>query len=99
MVSARSKGSDEVDFIESEKATTGGAALTEISEDTVIATGLSPGSAVITATPAGWRRKASRKALVIGCGAFIDISLYGLGGKAGRHPPSGPSDYFFSIRS
>ena len=52
MVSAGSKGSDEVDFIDSEKATTGDAALTEISEDTVIATGRSPGSAVITAPPA-----------------------------------------------
>ncbi|BCH00828.1 hypothetical protein MesoLj131b_28270 [Mesorhizobium sp. 131-2-5] len=99
MVSARSRGSDEVDFIESEKATTGGAALTEISEDTVIATGLSPGSAVITATPAGWRRKASRKALVIGCGKLIDVSQLHFEKEAGRRPPPGPSDYFFSIRS
>lgn len=99
MVCARSKGSDEVDFIDSENATTGGAALTEISEDTVIATGLSPGSAVITATPAGWWRKASRKALVIGCGKLIDISLLQHEKGAGRRPLSGPCDYFFSIRS
>ncbi len=62
MVSARSRGSVEFERADKEKAITGGAALTEISDEIVSATGQSPGSAVTTATPAGWWRKAVRKA-------------------------------------
>jgi hypothetical protein len=67
IVSAWRRAAEDPDLADREKATTGGAALTEMRDDTVTATGRLPGFAVITATPAGWLRKASRKAFVMGC--------------------------------
>ena len=57
-VSARTSARALDDASDRENAIVGGAALTEITELTVRATGSSPGSPVMIVTPAGWWRKA-----------------------------------------
>src|SRR5699024_12315257 len=58
---------------EAEKAMVGGLASTEQTEVAVMATGPSPGSAVTSATPAGWLRKAvtKRSVRVVWSGAAV----------------------------
>src|SRR5689334_8796055 len=56
---ARESTSDAEDSAETEKISNGGSALTDTTDDTVSATGPSPASAVMTATPAGWPRNSA----------------------------------------
>lgn len=59
--SARSSTSAADESAETEKTRSGGYALTDATEDAVKATGPSPASAVITATPLGCPRKTALK--------------------------------------
>ena len=60
-MSARWSVVDAEDSAEIENVSSGGSALTDDTEVAVSATGPSPASAVMTATPPGWPRKRSLK--------------------------------------